>query len=326
MIKIPDNILSELCGKFGVSAGKLRYLGGGREDSDGTAYTYQKDEKTYVLKILAIPKKEVDGTRRLEERIKFAGFLGENGIDLAYPKVNSNGNLYEALSTDNHVFTGYKMDMREGRHTSPEEWTPDFYHTWGRVTGKLHRITKLYPHWINIPGSKDTVLNGWQDELHMFYDWCKDSEVKQKWLEMETRLATLPLNRDTFGFIHNDNHTNNVLWNGNNITILDFDVANCHFFINDIAVALQGLLFSAAGGMISPVADYNAIKRAVTNFMTGYEQENHLDDFWLTQIDTFVNYRRLLLFTVMQDWLDTNVELKQKFRCSIENEPAIYEI
>jgi hypothetical protein len=45
----------------------------------------------------------------------------------------------------------------------------------------------------------------------MFYEWCKDAEVKEQWLQMERQLAALTVNRDTFGFIHNDNHAYNLL-------------------------------------------------------------------------------------------------------------------
>lgn len=326
MIKIPDDVLAALCCKFGTSAEKIKYLGGGREDSDGTVFMYPESEKISVLKILAIPIQEADGLSRLEERIKFANFLGQNDIDLAYPELNAAGNLYETVHTDKHVFTAYKMSMREGYHPKPEEWTSDFYHAWGKVTGKMHSVTKQYPHWKRIPSNNKKTLTGWEEEINLFYSWCKDRDVKQKWLEMKERLADLPFNRDTFGFIHNDNHVQNVLWNKGGITLIDFDVANCHFFINDVAVTLQGLLFAVTGGISSPINNGDIVKAAVNDFMDGYEQENHLDDFWLRQIDTFVSYRRLLLFTVMQEWLDTQKEKKQMFKYLIENEPVIYAV
>ena len=324
MIKIPDNVLAELCCKFGTDKEKIKYLGGGREDSDGIVFTYPENEKISVLKILAIPIQETEGLSRLEERIKFANFLGQNDVDLAYPNLNATGNLYETVHTDKHVFAAYKMSMREGYHPKPEEWTSDFYHAWGRATGKMHSVTKQYSYWKRIPSNNKKALTGWEEEIDIFYDWCKDHDVKQKWLEVKERLIGLPLTRDTFGFIHNDNHVYNVLWNKREITLIDFDVANCHFFINDVAVTLQGLLFEVTGGISSPISNDDIIKAAVNDFMDGYEQEHHLDDFWLKQIDTFISYRRLLLFTVMQEWLNTQKEQKQMFKRFIANEPVIY--
>jgi Ser/Thr protein kinase RdoA (MazF antagonist) len=95
----------------------------------------------------------------------------------------------------------------------------------------------IFPYYYKIPGDTENLL-GWETEIRMFYEWCKDAEVKEQWLQMERQLAALTVNRDTFGFIHNNNHAYNLLWHAGAITVLDFDVANCHFLINDINVAI----------------------------------------------------------------------------------------
>jgi Ser/Thr protein kinase RdoA (MazF antagonist) len=188
----------------------------------------------------------------------------------------------------------------------------------------MHRVTQNYPHWRRIPcRGSETSQSGWEEELMSFYEWCQDDEVKQQWLNMKSRLQALPLRRETFGFIHNDNHVQNVLWNNGTLTIIDFDVANCHFFLSEVAVMLQGVLFEAAGGLSRPIVNADLIKMAVRDFMGGYEQEHHLDDFWLHQLTTFVSYRRLLLFTVMQEWLSTQEDRKRIFKEMIHNEPVI---
>ena len=324
MITIPDTVLTELCIKFDTHRDQLTYLGGGREESDGTVYTYHAQGTTRVLKVLAIPSEEPHGLPRLEERIRFAHYLGQHEIAVACPTVNHAGNLYETCTSENDTFTAYTMHLCPGAPPSPNEWTSEFYQTWGSVIGKMHRVAQNYPHWRRIPRhDSDPSCSGWEEEVTLFYAWCQDADVKQQWLNMKTRLYTLPFTRKTFGFIHNDNHVQNILWHNGTLTIMDFDVANCHFFLNDVAVMLQGLLFGAAGGMSRPVANADLIKMAVHDFMDGYEIEHHLDNFWLKQLGTFVSYRRLLLFTVMQGWLNTQKELKRMFKELIHNEPII---
>ena len=68
-------------------------------------------------------------------------------------------------------------------------------------------------------------------------------------------LEDLPRTRDCFGFVHNDPHIFNLLADGDAITLLDFDVANHHWFVSDIAIACQSVLFSISGGMERPVSD-----------------------------------------------------------------------
>ena len=49
--------------------------------------------------------------------------------------------------------------------------------------------------------------------------------------------------------------------------------------------------------------------------------EDDLDSLWVREIQTFLDYRRLLLFTVMQDYLNTNHELKDSFIQTIKEPP-----
>ncbi|SDN89978.1 phosphotransferase enzyme family protein [Acetanaerobacterium elongatum] len=325
MITIPNNVLTNLCDKLSVPAKSLKFLGGGREDSDGTVFTFGSNPLK-VLKVLALPLSDTLSLAKLDDRLNFAHFVGESGIQVACPIKNKNGTLYESVPFGGHLFTAYLMDYCSGGTPMKDECTPAFYKEWGRVTGRMHRAAKSYPYWLTLPSCASSGLNGWQQETEMFYNWCKDEAVKQKWLQMQERLEQLPINREGFGFIHNDNHIHNITWNGRGITLLDFDVANCQFFISDLTTAMQMLLFDKSGGMIGEVTDYGVIRDFLESFLCGYEQESHLDDFWLSQIDTFISYRRLLLFTVMQDYLHRNQQLKEQFLDCIYNEPAIFSV
>ncbi len=325
MVTIPNDVLSTLCERLAVSKNTLQFLGGGREDSDGTAFVYGEQSKQ-VLKVLAIPANDTLGLAKLKDRLDFAHYLGECGIQIACPKPGAEGALYESMASGEHLFTAYIMDYCAGGTPMKDDYTPAFYKEWGRITGRMHRAAKAYPHWLALPCTAESGLNGWQDEAEMFYSWCKDEAVKVKWQQMQKRLQALPINRDGFGFIHNDNHIHNLVWDGTEITLLDFDVANCQFFISDITTAMQMLLFDVSGGMIGEVTDYGIIRNFLESFLNGYEQESHMDDFWLSQIDTFVSYRRLLLFTVMQDYLSTNPQLKEKLLYCIRNEPVIFSV
>ena len=60
MIKITEKAMAELCGKLSINLKGLEFLGGGREDSDGTVYTYNSDSGKMALKILAIPENQID--------------------------------------------------------------------------------------------------------------------------------------------------------------------------------------------------------------------------------------------------------------------------
>jgi Ser/Thr protein kinase RdoA (MazF antagonist) len=325
MISVPDPVLKALTAHFQIQPGALSPLGGGRGDSDGITYAYPFEDVQRVLKILAIPASEQDGLPRLQERLRFVRFLGEHGVDIVYPLASPDGNLYEVCSTPEHLFVAYVMAKRGGHLPGPGEWDHHFIQKWGRVIGKMHRITQLYPTWrhSDIIGSSGHPILGWESEWQSFFDWCQDPEVRDRWLSIRARLEKLPVARDGFGFIHNDPHNQNILTDDENLVLLDFDVANYHWFMTDISIALQGLLFTKAGGFERPVSDPGAVRGFLDAFMLGYETENHLDPAWLDRIDLFVSYRRILLFIAMQGWLATTPEVRASWKNLILHEPPI---
>lgn len=82
---------------------------------------------------------------------------------------------------------------------------------------------------------------------------------------------------------------------------------------NDILLPIQGLLFDVTGGILSPISNKAVLYQFYENFLKGYRTENELDEFWLGQLDVFLEYRRLLLYTVLQDWLSNDVNANEAF-------------
>jgi Ser/Thr protein kinase RdoA (MazF antagonist) len=322
MIKVPSNVLAQLCLAYQTTDTDITYLDGGREDSDGIAYTYYRKDKKMVLKILAMDKPAETDLNALEERLKHVNYLGSQGIDIAYPVENSSHALYVTQENGKHIFVAYAMNFYEGENPKTDLLTTKLSYHWGKVIGKSHRVTKAYDTWKNF-NSKPSEY-GYIDEINFFTDWCKDDFVKNKWIEMRDTLGKLPINRNSYGFIHNDNHQRNIIVKDSHITLIDFDCFFCQFFVQDITVPVQGILFDLSGGMFNEVYNKEPIKRYFDEFLNGYESENHLDDFWLTQIDTFINYRRLLLFTCMQGYLNTNEQLKKGFIDKITDPVEIF--
>ncbi|WP_187355293.1 phosphotransferase enzyme family protein [Paenibacillus tengchongensis] len=318
MIQIADASLAALANRFGTRMDDLTYVGGGKEESDGVLYAYRDPGASadMVLKILAIPKAdEARAFKEIDERTRFVYFLGEQGMEITHPVLNRNGNLLETLEADGHILTAYTMHRIAGNTPKREERTKDFYIKYGQTVGKLHRLTQSYPKWKgNAPDGDGEVLN-WRDEWSFFYNWCKDEEVKQGWQEVRKELERLPVTRESFGFIHNDPHIENIMLDGSgNVILIDFDVANYHWFANDIAIASQFLLFSPAGGMSGPFQDFGAFKSFYQHFMDGYERENHLDALFLARLELFINYRRLLMYTISQGWLESHPEQQTSWK------------
>lgn len=126
-----------------------------------------------------------------------------------------------------------------------------------------------------------------------------------------------------FGFIHNDPHLWNLLVDGDQITVFDFDVANHHWFMTGIAIACQSILFYFSGGMDRPVNNYNKLLTFLQCFIQGYEHEHHLPPEWKDRLDLFIDYRRILLYTAMSGWIQSKPERHASWKKMILSQPEV---
>ncbi|RPI86998.1 MAG: hypothetical protein EHM41_06530 [Chloroflexi bacterium] len=325
MIPVPPAVLEKLAQAYDSQAGVLSHFSGGSEGSDGILYAYPYQDRMRLLKVMALPiEQKSNGLFRLEERLRFARFVGERGVRMVFPQLSPQDGLYETYQDGGHVWIAYTMEMVSGRTPAPEDQTSEFYQNWGQVIGKLHRISQEYTTWqATLNPITGHELLTWQEEWQDFYDWSKDLEVREMWVGLRAELEKLPLQRDSFGFVHNDAHIWNLLVEGNQITLLDFDVANHHWFVNDIAIACQSVLFDQSGGMHKPVHDRQKLVSFLRDFLAGYQREYDLEKEWLDKLDLFYAYRRILLFTVMHGWISSQPEMHAGWRKMIMEQPEV---
>lgn len=325
MITVPPAVLDALTGLYGTSASQLDHFGGGQKESDGIVYAYPHENERLLLKIMAIPiEEQARGLFCLDERLRFVRYLGENGAHIVYPLRSPQGNLYETYPFESHAWVGYGMAIAPGQSMPETTWDPELFRNWGQAIGRLHRLARHYPSWeasVDPVSGKEHLT--WRQEWSGFYDWCQDDDVKRKWVEIKEELDDLPKTRDVFGFIHNDPHWWNLLVDGDLITLLDFDVANHHWFINDIAIACQNILAFHTGGLGSPVHDQEKLQEFLCCFLTGYEREQHLAPAWLSHLNLFIAYRRILMFIVMNDWIRSDAKGHATWKQMILDQPDI---
>lgn len=315
MKPVPTQVLSDLSGRFGYDSGQLTQIGGGRGDSDGIVYGVQRGEEAYVLKVVGGRAKDPGLGINIRARAAFFAFLGEQGIEVVSPRPNEAGTLVEIALDGEDAFLAYTYPYLAGQHPEPEAWTDEMLTAWGRTIGAAHRAAKAYPIWEGMPSPVDgTMLLSWQREMDGFAEWCKDEEMKAYWGTLRGRLNALAHTRDTAGFIHNDPHMQNILFDQDRVKLIDFDVATCHFFACDLAIAIQSVLFTHGGGLDRPVSDQAAINWFTGRLLEGYAQENDLNGDILGSIELFIGYRRALLYTVMEGWLNENPPIKASWK------------
>jgi amicoumacin kinase len=325
MIPVPQLVIDEFARCYGTQSFLFQKFGGGRRESDGIVYAYPYGDSPRLLKIMATPiESERAGLFCLDERLRFMRYLGENGAFIAFPLLSPASNLYETFRFGNHVWVAYCMDIAPGSGQRPESWDIHFFQNWGRTIGMLHRLAESYPSWqASIDPESGEQFLSWREEWGGFYNWCQDKDIKKKWVEIKEMLEKLPVTRQVFGFIHNDPHVWNLLVLGERVTVLDFDVANHHWFINDIAIASQSILLFHSGGLTRPVSNRTKLLVFLQHFMRGYEQEHHLPLEWIDLLDIFIAYRRILYFIITYSGVRSTSRRQEDLKKLILAQPEV---
>ena len=325
MKSFPFSIINTFRDAYSDSKSILIPFRGGQESSDGILYRFQDEDQTRLLKVMHLG---VDNPRKalldFESRLKFVDFLHQKGVSVTEVLPSMKGNLFEKIEDQNGTWVAYAMKRIAGKTMSPKVWDPIFIQKWGALIGKLHRVTQTYPEWNYCidPVTSEKYLT-WVSEWESFHCLGNEPEIKEAWEQIGKELRSLPTQRDSFGFIHNDPHLWNILVEGEKLILIDFDVANHHWFINDIAVACQHVLSMISGGLSQPVHHRERLVDFLIKFLKGYEKENNLSHDWLNYLDLFFDYRRILAYIVMEGWHKSKPELHKSWKTMIINHPNI---
>ena len=327
MIPVPKNVLSFFVESFSFNPNSLEKIGGGREDSDGVVYSEVDGSPKHVLKIIVSNINDTSAQFKTMERARFFAYLGNQGVSVVSPMLNKNGRLIESCSIGKHKFLAYSYPFLPGEPLRPSHWSDIVLENWGALIGQTHRLTQSYTVYDGVidPASGERILT-WREELNGFINWCGDEEVKDVWCSLRKRIEALPLSRRTYGMVQNDPHMENLLIHSNKLSLIDFDVSNCHFFACDIAIAIQSVLFTLSGGIERPLTDSGALSHFVSHILKGYRRECEFPVQSLDDVELFISYRRALLFTVMQDWLKTAPRQFESWKRMTIEQPPVMEL
>jgi Ser/Thr protein kinase RdoA (MazF antagonist) len=291
------------------------YFAGGHRWSDGIVYYHQ--DSNLMIKLTNTSTK--DKLSALKLRLQFARYLAENGICCLSPINSVNGELVENLFDEGENYLCYAWPKLEG-NTLQDLHPVDlksFYAAWGSLVGKCHRLASSYPIWhesVN-PEAISISKKVGAETLAIFNP---DSEVRQAWFELHELLSKRHFNRATHGFIHNDPHPQNIIQQGSNLSLLDFDVAGLHFFATDVAICIYSEYSRLGFHSCHKLARSEMKVQFLRPFMEAYLVEYSLPETELKDIELFLNYRRMVMFAVFYEQIaKANPEYLKQFKAEI---------
>lgn len=287
-----QNILNQAMGRYGITPGDIEDRGG----FESFIFSFRRDGREYILRIS-------HSLRRSEELIRgevdWINYLADGGVTVAGAVMSENGKLVEPID-DGHGghFLATAFNKIDGRTAREVGWSPELYRTYGSLLGKMHALTKDYK-------PKDPVARRPQWEESANTECVKhlpesDYLVRERYRAVMDRVAALPRDRDSFGLIHYDAHSSNMLVDKDgNICLFDFDDSLHSWFVCDIAI----VLFYMTAGKEKDVVSAGEF---LDHFLSGYSLENKLDPKWLKEIPHFLKIREIDLYAVIHRSFDVN--------------------
>jgi amicoumacin kinase len=149
----------------------------------------------------------------IESEIAFLQDLGEKGIPVSLPTKSPNGRFIES-NEQQYIVCFEKAKGKPVDVTDREIWNKDLFFTWGRVSGRMHQVSKdiriTRPTWS--PDNPD-ILN--------LLPKIKSKIIANRYEQLLKLLRDFEMNSNLFGLIHNDFHQGNFYVNKGEITVFD---------------------------------------------------------------------------------------------------------
>jgi Ser/Thr protein kinase RdoA (MazF antagonist) len=247
-------------------------------------------------KILRVTHSSHRSKEELESELDWIQYLHSKGIHIPNVIESVVGHTVEAFEAGDTWFYASLFEKAAGSSVKVEEIDKEMIAAWGKMIGKMHRVTKDYS-----PPAGIKPRYHWTDndllDFEKYFDG-EDESLLDHAKEIVRQISELPANRETFGLIHSDIHSGNFFYDGKEIHVFDFDDACYHYFASDIAIPLY---YTATHKYFTGTkAERTAYaKEYMEAFLSGYREENDLLPEYLAAIPLFLKLRDIDLFAVL---------------------------
>ncbi len=288
-----DDILHEAIERYDIAPDKIKLLDG----FESYMYEFEKDDRDFILRIGHSRRRSPE---MIYGEVDWINYLATNGAGVARAVESAQGNLVEIIpDAKDGAFLATAFVKAQGADAwTAGWWHGDWFVEYGRLLGKMHRLTKSYkpkqPEWKRPSWDAPENL---EVEAHI-----PESEaiVTEKFQVLMQHLQSLPKGQDNYGLIHQDAHGGNFFVDDNGqITLFDFDDCVYGHFAYDVAM----VLFYA----ITNRKDADAFAKIFWQpFWQGYCEENSLSIDWLHELPHFLKLREIDLYAVIHRSFDVN--------------------
>ncbi|WP_053217136.1 phosphotransferase enzyme family protein [Virgibacillus senegalensis] len=289
----------------------------------GLEHRYEKlgDFENYVFEvtkvsepcILRITHSSHRSLPEIEAELDWIDYLANHGVCVSRALSSSLGRMVVTNpASDGSVFYGCLFREAPGNRVELDNRLPNrkLIRSWGKTIGTMHKLSKTYQP------NDEAKRKAWhQDELLDVERYLPASEtvVINHARQLVEELHGFPVTYDNYGLIHNDLHSGNFHFDGEQIHVYDFDDC-CHlWYVSDIAKPVYYSVQFSHPPMSYKERDKFA-KEFLTVFLEGYEEETKLPDQWTKQFSSMLLLRDVTLYSVLHKKMapfDRNQKIQQ---------------
>lgn len=279
-------------------------------------YRFTAEGEEYFLRLYR-PGKESRET--IEAEHDFLRHLQEHGYPVAAPIPLQNE--ASVAETEGGLFFAV-FPFLSGQ--APELISPRGAEDWGRALGRLHRISRSYVVPGSAPKRRPWHAASWIQNCTSLISTTVPANLRHVLLKeheaAQVYLSRLTQGEDEYGLIHNDFHAGNLVQNGAQLAVIDFDDSAYSWFAWDFALPFHRL----GGGHMRP--DAKGLKAA---FVDGYRREKPLSEEWLKCLSAFERIRHLFMIAWLAERRDETKwkEIFPKYAAAhaayLENSPGL---
>ncbi|MGL1892760.1 MAG: phosphotransferase [Spirochaetaceae bacterium] len=319
--KYMTEILKKVVPLFGFT-NKIKDIG----TPEKLKYICSKDSSEYILKVIHSKDNQI---QELMGEVNFVNYLSKNGANVqSYIKSINNVYIETILLFDVEYYvlsyqksSGKKFSFSSYFNT--KKWDHEILQSWGNEVGRLVSLSKKYtfkdvtsrrPEWYNDPIIKN----------YSKYVPLEQTKVQSKIEECLADLHSQNIAESTFGLIQGDFHRWNFYFDGNNITMEDFDDCEYHWFVNEIAMPLFYGMMKVPEDKLLGFSEF-----FMTNFLKGFRSVCSIEKEQLAMIPKFLKLRLIILYVLFYKENPTSKSIPEhivKWKKIIESDKQLIDL
>lgn len=189
-------------------------------------YSFMKVDCKYYLRLTHA---DLRLKKELEAAIAYQKHLFEHEAPICKPIKSLNNLWFESIWQGEEEFIAHVCKEVPGQPITFEYNNLNLYATWGVALGKLHKAALLY-------NCKKYNYTSWEESITEMEGYAKNEEnaVKDSLRNVSQFLKNRKKTSVNYGLTHGDHREGNVLTDGRQIHIIDFDLPSHNWFTEDV--------------------------------------------------------------------------------------------